>query len=184
MAGFDNTDVIPSSPLLDIVLVLQSGPGPGFDNVPGVDPGVGLGGSAFGAFLSTLLIGGILVALVPGYTERLMDRMRDDAVGSFIYGLLALVALIILMVLLAITIIGIVVVIPLGIIVGLAWAAGASVAFLAIADRLVGREDGWLKPLLVAALINGGLTLTGIGGLVSFAVGAAGFGALLRDWQG
>ena len=49
---------------------------------------------------------------------------------------------------------------------------------------LVGREDGWLKPLVVAALINGGLTLTGIGGLVSFAVGAAGFGALLRDWQG
>jgi hypothetical protein len=120
-------------------------PGPGFDNVPTVDPGVGLSGSAVGAFLSTLLGGTILVALA------------------------------LLMVLLAITIVGIIVVIPLAIVVGLAWAAGASVAFLAIADRLVGREDGWLKPLLVAALFNGGL--------VSFAVGAAGFGALLRDWQ-
>ena len=183
MAGFDNTGVIPSLRLFDIVLVLQSGPGTGFERAPAVDPSVGLGSSAFGAFLSTLLIGGILIALAPGYTERLMGRVRDDAVGSFIYGLLALVALIILMVLLIITILGILLAIPLGIIVGLAWAAGASVAFLAIADRLVGREDGWLKPLLVAALINGGLTLTGIGGLVSFAVGAAGFGALLRDWQ-
>ena len=170
--------------LLDIGVVLQPGPGPGFEPVPAVDPGVGLGGGAFGAFLSTLLIGGILVALAPGYTERLMDRVRGEVVDSFIYGLLALVALILLMVLLAITIVGILVVIPLAIVVGLAWAAGASIAFLAVADRLVGREDGWLKPLVVAALINGGLTLTGIGGLVSFAVGAAGFGALLRDWQG
>ena len=171
------------SALFDIGLILQPGPGPGFEPFPAVDPGVGLGGSAFGAFLSTLLIGGILVALAPGYTERLMDRVRDDAVGSFIYGLLALVALILLIVLLVITILGILLAIPLAIVLGLAWAAGASVAFLAIAERFVGREDGWLKPLLVAALINGGITLTGIGGLVSFAVGAAGFGALIRDWQ-
>lgn len=168
------------SRLLDWGLVLQ--PGPGFDRVPAVDPTVSLGGSAFGAFLTTLLVGGILVALAPGYTERLMDRVRGDVGGSLVYGLVALVALILLMVLLAITIIGIIVVVPLAIVLGLAWAAGAAIAFLAIADRLVGRADGWLKPLLVAALINGGLTLTGIGGLVSFAVGAAGFGALLRDW--
>ena len=164
-------------------VLLQPGPGAGFEQVPTVDPTVGLGGGAFSAFLTTLLIGGILVALAPGYTERLMNRVRDDAVGSFIYGLLALVALLLVTILLVITIVGILLAIPLAVITGLAWAAGASVAFLAIADRLVGREDGWLKPLLVAALINGGLTLTGIGGLVSFAVGAAGFGALLRDWQ-
>ena len=84
------------SALFDIGLILQPGPGPGFEPFPAVDPGVGLGGSAFGAFLSTLLIGGILVALAPGYTERLMDRVRDDAVGSFIYGLLALVATVLL----------------------------------------------------------------------------------------
>jgi hypothetical protein len=175
--------VIPLSLPQAVGVLLQPGPGPGFERVPAVDPTVGLGGGAFSAFLTTLLVGGILVALAPGYTERLMDRVRDDAVGSFIYGLLALVALLLVTILLVITIVGILLAIPLAFIAGLAWAAGASVAFLAIADRLVGREDGWLKPLLVAALINGGLTLTGIGGLVSFAVGAAGFGALLRDWQ-
>lgn len=78
---------------LDTAVVLQ--PGPGFERVPAVDPTVGLGGSAVGAFLSTLLVGGILVALAPTYTERLIDRVRDDAVGSFVYGLLALVALVI-----------------------------------------------------------------------------------------
>ena len=58
----------------------------------------------------------------------------------------------------------------------------AAVAFLAIADRLVDREDGWTKPLLIAAGLNGALALTGVGGIVSFGIGAAGFGAVLRDW--
>ena len=31
---------------------------------------------------------------------------------------------------------------------------------------------------------SGGLTLTGIGGLISFAIGAAGFGAVLEDYFG
>jgi hypothetical protein len=66
----------------------------------------------------------------------------------------------------------------------LAWAVGASIAFLAVGDRLVGHEDGWTKPLLVGAAINGGLTLTGIGGIVTFGIGAAGFGAVLRDFLG
>lgn len=179
VAGPVGPDVISLSTFTDLALVLQ----PGVSRAPEVDPSVGLGGSAFGAFLSTLLVGGILIALAPGYTERLMGRVRDDAVGSFIYGLVALVALILLAIVLAITIIGLVFVVPLVIVIALAWAAGASVAFIAVGERLVGSEDGWLKPLLVGALVNGGLALTGIGGLVSFAVGAAGFGALLRDWQ-
>jgi hypothetical protein len=47
---------------------------------------------------------------------------------------------------------------------------------LAAGERLVGRGEGWLKPLLVAAAINGGL--------ISFAIGAAGFGAVLQDYFG
>lgn len=142
---------------------------PAVSRAPAVDPGVG--------------VGGILVAFAPGYGERLVDRVADDAVGSFIYGLVVLVALVVLVVLLVISIFGIVLAIPLAIVAGIVWAVGAAVAFLAIGERLVGSDDGWLKPLVVGALINGGLTLTGIGGLVSFAVGAAGFGALVCDWQ-
>jgi len=159
----------------------------GSDGQPPVGPGVGtavsLGGSAVGAFLTTLLVGGILVALAPGYTERLMEFVADEPVKSGIYGIVALVALVLLVVVLALTIIGILIAVPLAILAGIIWAVGASIGFLAIGERLVGREDGWLKPLLVGAAINGGLALTGIGGLVSFAVGAAGFGAVLVDWR-
>lgn len=52
---------------------------------------------------------------------------------------------------------------------------------MGIADRLVGHEDGWLVPLLIAAAINAGLALSGIGGLVSFVLGALGFGTILDD---
>ncbi|WP_302081743.1 hypothetical protein [Salinibaculum rarum] len=106
---------------------------------PDVDPGVGLGGSAVSAFLSTLLVGGILIALTPAYTERLVDRIADDAIGSFIYGLLVLVSLILVVVVLALTIVGVVVAVPLAIVVGLMWAAGAAIAFVAIGERLAVR---------------------------------------------
>lgn len=87
-----------------------------------------------------------------------------------------LVAIVVLFV----TILGIPLAILLAIAAYLSWAAGAAVAFLAIGDRLVGRRDGWTKPLLVGAAVNGALTLSGIGALLAFAVGAAGFGAVLR----
>jgi len=79
------------------------------------------------------------------------------------------------------TIIGILVAVPLGILTSLVWAVASAIAFLAIADRLVCREDGWLEPLLVGAAINGLLTLRGIGGILSFGVGAVGFGAVLEN---
>lgn len=46
---------------LDTAVVLQPGPGPGFEGAPAVDPSVGLGGGAVGAFVYGLLA---LVALV------------------------------------------------------------------------------------------------------------------------
>jgi hypothetical protein len=58
---------------------------------------------------------------------------------------------------------------------------GAVIASLAIADQFVDVDDDWVVALVVAAALNGVLTVTGIGGLVSFCIGAAGFGTLLRD---
>lgn len=141
----------------------------------------GLAGGAVGAFLTTLIVGAVLTAVAPGYTERKLVEVVDDPVGSFVRGFIGLVLLVLVVVVLAITIVGILVAFPLALVAYLAWAIGATIAFLAIGDRLVGREDGWAKPLVVAAAINGGLALTGIGGLVSFVVGAAGFGAVLHD---
>jgi hypothetical protein len=60
------------------------------------------------------------------------------------------------------------------------WTVGSTIAFLAVADRLVGRDEGWTKPLVVPAAINGALAFTGIGGILAFVVGAAGSGVVLE----
>jgi hypothetical protein len=160
-----------------IAIVGQAmGEGPGMN----VDVSVGLGGGGFGVFLTTLLVGALLIALAPEYTERMKQSLVAEPADSFIYGLLALVALILLTFLLVLSIIGILVVIPLAIAAYVLWAVGSAIAFLLSGERLVDAED-WKLPLLVGAAINGGLALTGIGGLISFCIGAAGFGAVLRD---
>lgn len=155
----------------------------GFDvDVTIGDPGANVAGSAVGAFVTTLVVGAILVAVAPDYLERQMEAVLDEPVGTFVYGLVSLLFAILVTVVLVLTIVGILVAIPFAILTYLVWAVGSAVAFLAVADRVVGHDDGWATPLVVGAAMNGLLTLTGIGGLVSFCVGAAGFGAVLRDY--
>lgn len=141
-------------------------------------------GGAIGAFLTTLLVGVILVAVAPEYTEIRMAQVLDDPVGTFVYGVVALVFVVLVSIVLVLSIIGVIVAVPFAIRAWVLWAAGSVVAFLAVADRLVGHEDGWTTPLVVAAGLNGLLAVTGIGGVVSFCVGAAGFGAVLRSSLG
>lgn len=164
---------------LGVVLpsVLQAGAP--FDPV-GVDPAVGLGSGAFGTFLSTLVVGGLLLVLAPRWTRGRMRQVARTPLGSFVYGLVALVVAGLVIFLLFITIVGILVAVPLAIVLYLVWVVGAVIASLAIADRFVDVEDDRVLALLVAAALNGVLTLTGIGALVSFCIGAAGFGTLLR----
>lgn len=146
-----------------------------------VEVTTGLGGGAFGAFATTLVVGAILLALAPDWTRSRMRDVLDDAIGSFVYGLVSLVLVILVVVVFTITIIGIPLAILFAILAGLIWAVGAAIGFLAIADRLLGPREDWVVPLLLAAAMNGLLALTGIGGIISFGVGAAGFGAVLRN---
>jgi len=134
------------------------------------------------SFFTTLIVGALLVAIVPDYTERMVAAAFDDPLSSFLYGFGALVGLLVVSVLLVLTLVGILVAVPLLVVAYVVWAVGATIAFLALSDRLVSRDDSWLKPLLVAAALNGGLALTGIGGLVSLVVGAVGVGSVLRDY--
>lgn len=166
-----------------VLLAAPSGPVAQVGTDVGVEVGSGAGlvGGAVGAFLTTLIVGGIMVAIAPAYTERTMETVADDPVGSVGYGLLCLLAVILLTVLLVVSVVGILVALPFAIAAYPVWAVGSAIAYLAIADRLVGHEGGWLKPLAVGAAINGALALTGVGGIVALGVGAAGFGAILRD---
>lgn len=157
--------------------VLQAGPpfDPG-----GVDPTVGLGGGAVGTFLSTLVVGALLLVLAPDWTRGRIRQVASNPFGSFLYGLVVLVVAGFVIFLLFITILGILVAVPLAIVLYFAWVVGAVIAYLAIADRFVDVEDDWVIALVVAAALNGVLTLTGIGAVLSFCIGAAGFGTLLR----
>ncbi|WP_370518596.1 hypothetical protein [Natronomonas sp. CBA1123] len=170
--------MIPTTLGAVVPLAVQVDIGSQFD----ANPLVSLLGSAAGAFLTTLVVGAIMIALAPEYTEVRMADVLDNPLGSFLYGLVCLVFVVLVTFVLAITIIGIVVAIPFALLSYLVWAVGAAIAFLAIGDRLVGHEDGWPKPLLVGAAINGALTLTGVGSIVTFGIGAAGFGAVLRAY--
>lgn len=143
--------------------------------------GPGLAGGAVGTFVLTLVVGAILVAVAPAYTDRMLEAVTDDPVSSFLYGLFFFLTFGILTVALVITLVGIPVALVVAVLVGLAWYVGVAIAFLAIADRLVGHEDGWLVALLVAAGLNGLLTATGVGGLVALLVGITGFGAVVSD---
>ncbi|QLH80554.1 hypothetical protein [Halosimplex pelagicum] len=139
-------------------------------------------GSAVGSFLTTLVVGAVLTAVAPEFLEDRMAAVVDDPVGSFVYGFLVLIFAVLAVVVLFFTLIGIPLALGLGLLVYLVWAVGAAVAFLAIAERFVDREgDDWGKTLLVAAALNGGLVLTGVGGVLAFCIGAAGFGAVLED---
>jgi hypothetical protein len=161
-------------------LLAVAQPGSGFD--VDVSLGQGLAGGAVGAFLTTLVVGAIAVAVFPERTEELMEAVVEDPVGSLVYGLLALFGLGLLTLVLVFTIIGIVIAVPLLFLAYVLWAVGATIAYLAIADRLVGHDDGWLKALLVAAGLNGALAATGIGSIIGLAVGAAGFGTILKPY--
>lgn len=114
----------------------------------------------------------------------MVEQVDDTPVTSFLYGFISLFVLGLLIIALGITIIGLVVAIPLAIVVYVLWAIGGTIAFLAISLRIVDRDDGWMKPILVAALLTGALVLTGIGSLVSLVVGAVGFGTVLMDLLG
>lgn len=148
-----------------------------------VDISTGVGGGAVGVFVTTLVVGALLIALAPTFTDRVGDALVAEPVNSLLYGIMSLIALVLLIVLLVITIIGILVAIPLIFVAYVIWAVGSAIAFMTIGERLVDSDD-WKIPLLVGALLNGGLALTGVGGIVSLGIGAAGFGAVLRDYFG
>lgn len=164
---------------LAAVSTVASQVGRPFDPV-GVDPAVGLGSGAFGTFLSTLIVGALLLVLAPDWTRSRMRAVSRNPFGSFVYGVVALLVAAFVVVLLFVTVVGIVIAVPLALLVYLVWVGGAVIAYLAIAERFVDVDDDWVVALVVAAALNGVLTFTGIGALLSFCIGAAGFGTLLR----
>ncbi|QSG05373.1 hypothetical protein [Halapricum desulfuricans] len=148
------------------------------------DIAIGLGGGAVIAFVATLLGGVFLTTFTPRYTEQMIGAVRARPLGSLFYGLLSMLTAGLVALLLSITVIAA----PIALVVLVASVVtavlGATIVFLGTVGRLVDIDDHWLGTLVLVAALNGGLVLTGVGGLVSLGAAAAGFGAMLNDYIG
>jgi|AntRauMinimDraft_4_1070384.scaffolds.fasta_scaffold00253_30 hypothetical protein len=132
-------------------------------------------------FVSTLLLGGLLLALAPEFVDRGVERIHDEGVACFGWGVFVLVAFVGVSVLLAVTVVGIVLVIPLALGFFVVAVVGNALGYLALFDGFVESR----RVALVAGAVVAGVTnlIPILGGLVGFVVGSLGVGAVVRDYR-
>lgn len=140
-----------------------------------------------GRFVGTLLIGALLIAFAPDFTERIMDTAEDEPVTSFLWGFGIFLALIVVTVVLAITIVGIVLAIPLIIVMIVLNLIGSVIVFVLVGERLAAAGDvdtsRW-GHLVVGSIVAAVLAaIPFIGGLVNFVVSTVGVGAIVYRWR-
>jgi len=130
-------------------------------------------------FVSTLVLGALLLALAPEFVDRCVDRIHDESGACFVVGVLVLVAFLVGAVLLALTVVGILLVVPLALgFIAVAF-VGNALGYLALFDGVL---ESRAQALLAGAAVAGATNLIPIlGGLVGFVVGSLGVGAVVRD---
>lgn len=138
---------------------------------------------ALSGLVSTLVVGALLLAVLPGFTDRVADAAVTAPGRSALSGLGFLVGVPVALIVVAFTIVGI----PVTILGFLAYAAAVTVGYVA-GNYALGRyalsirdaENRWLA-LVVGVLLVAALDLVPfLGGLVRFAVLLLGVGALVR----
>lgn len=131
-------------------------------------------------FVSTLVVGALLLGLAPRFVDRCVDRIHDEPGACFGWGVLVLVAFVGVAVLLALTVVGIVVVIPLALGFVVVGVVGNAVGYLALLDGVVEERK---TALVAGAAVAGATNLIPIlGGLVGFVVGSLGVGVTAREY--
>ncbi|ELZ04692.1 hypothetical protein [Natrialba asiatica] len=143
----------------------------------GTEPVIGsLFTSAIGSALTTLVVGGLLVALAPERTRELTDTAIDRPGAAFGYGFLTLIVFIGAVIMLAITVIGILVVIPLALVFAIVALVGGELGYLAV-GRLA--SERWSVVIAVAVVVSG---VTGfvpvLGTIVAFVISSIGIGTI------
>lgn len=155
----------------------------GFGPFPSIPDWVG----ALSGIVSTLVVGALLVAVLPGFTDRVADAAVDAPGRSALSGVGFLVFVPVTLILIAFTLIGI----PLTILGFVAYGVLITVGYVA-GNYTIGRyalsiremENRWLA-LLVGVLLVAAVDLAPlVGGLVQLAVLLVGVGALVRALLG
>jgi hypothetical protein len=160
--------------------------------VAAIDPptwtGVELVGSAALSFVATAvgitLVGVIVSAVAPDFTDSGVAYLRAEPGEAFVYGVVAYVAIAVAMFVLAITIIGLIVVVPAILVLAILSFGGTAVSAIALGTWIRSAfgsraANGRETDLVVGAVAWAGFGLVPLlGGLVRFIVGAMGFGYL------
>jgi len=165
---------------------IEEDPSLGVDVAPTVQPFASWLFAAY-TFAVNLLLGAILLALFPRFSDRVADRVATGPIRTGLIGLGVFVGVPILLIALAITVVGI----PLSLIGILVFALllwiGAVYGLFAVAAwilSLVGLGNRWLA-LIVGLLIGAGLTLVPIvGDILNLFVLLLGLGAIARALYG
>ncbi|KAB1194612.1 hypothetical protein GJR96_14640 [Haloferax sp. MBLA0076] len=159
---------------------------------PGADPSTfarffGSTVSAVGTFVGTLILGALLIALAPDFTERVIDTIEDEPVTSFLWGFGIFVAFIVVIIVLIITLIGIVVAVPLIFLMIFVSLFGGALVFIYVGERLL--EAANVETSRWGHLVAGAFVATVlaaipvIGGITNFVVNTVGVGALVYYWR-
>ncbi|MFP4591025.1 MAG: hypothetical protein ACLFMX_04220 [Halobacteriales archaeon] len=133
-----------------------------------------------GSAAVTLVVGGLWIALAPGYVTRVTDGALERPGTAFVWGLALAVGILVGALLLALTVVGIVVAFPLLLAFGLFSFLTAELGFIAIGRAFA---EGWGGVLVVAVAAAFLLAIVPfVGALASFVVGSVGMGAVVVDY--
>ncbi|WP_251341225.1 hypothetical protein [Haloplanus halophilus] len=151
------------------------------------DLGLRLAARFGGAFVVNLLLGGLLLALAPEYTRRMVDDVRDDPGSAFLWGLLVGIGVPIALVLVAFTIIGLVITIPGLLALALVGLVGNAVTICWLGGVLT--DDVGAAAVGAGALVLSLIAAVPLlGNLATTLIGFVGIGVVGRDlytsWQG
>jgi len=153
---------------------------------PSIDPFVGWLSAAY-AFVMNLLLGAILLAVFPRFSDSVADRVANDPLRSGLIGLGVLIGVPLVLVAVAITVVGV----PLSLVGAFAFALAIWIGIVygrfAVAAWLlsaVGVESRWLA--LVVGLVAGTVlsAIPFVGGPLNFLVFLLGLGAFAAALYG
>ncbi|QLD88019.1 hypothetical protein HWV07_02780 [Natronomonas salina] len=141
------------------------------------ETGLSLTAQAITSAIFTVIVGGLMLALAPDYTERTTDRIVEDPGETFLFGLGIFVAAVIGIVLLAITGIGLLLAVPMLI----AMAVIGVLGYIAFGRALVDDRGAALLIAVVISAFTAGVPI--LGGLVGFVLGCMAIGAWYLEYR-
>lgn len=144
---------------------------------PSPETGLSLTAQAITSAVFTVIVGGLMLALAPDYTERTTDRIIENPGETFLFGLGIFVAAVIGIFLLAITVIGLLLAVPMVI----AMAVIGVLGYIAFGRALVDDRGAALLIAAVVSAFTAGVPI--LGGLVGFVLGCMAFGAWYLEYK-